>query len=55
MTNSERLRSMSDEDLAEFLGSKFKICDITGNQICYDNYFATCKECAIRWLREENK
>lgn len=51
MTNADRIRSMTDEDLAEFLN---------GKNFCARNFDCEkgkrpCKECNLDWLRTEVK
>lgn len=47
MTNGDRIRQMSDEELAVELmcpyGSEGPVCGVNGK---------TCKECTLQWLRE---
>ena len=47
MTNADRIRNMTDEELAEYLGNihycpaPYPTCDLTKE----------CKECWLKWLR----
>lgn len=47
LTNGDRIRQMSDEELAVELmcpyGSEGPVCGVNGK---------TCKECTLQWLRE---
>lgn len=50
-TNADRIRSMTDEELAEFITSPTPqgICkDRCGGDIDYP-----CSECALEWLKQE--
>lgn len=54
-TNADRIRSMTDEELAEFLpiASNF-ICQPT--EECIRNTITKhCGECAMKWLRAESE
>lgn len=44
-TNADRIRAMSDEELAEWLGSRGDNCPRAG---CYKG---SCHECWIDWLK----
>ena len=50
LTNADRIRAMSDEELADIV-----VCPHTGNwDLCRDG----CKKCRLEWLKqpaEENK
>ncbi len=48
-TNANRIRAMSDEELAEWLGLKVSACN--GNEKCGDDY--TCDACWLEWLKRE--
>ena len=53
MTNADRIRSMSDEELAEFLDENAEYCHVG---LCKDG--ETCRICCLRWLQmpaEEDK
>lgn len=45
MTNGERIRGMSDEELAEIIK-----CPLKGKKCLWAE---SCKECCIRWLKEK--
>ena len=51
ITNAERIRSMTDEELAEFLNRPFGA--IPPKMDCKDCKFDTCEECWRAWLEEE--
>ena len=55
MTNADKIRSMTDEELAEFIESINKVCLAgTGEIDCsaYENCEA-CKIITLRWLQKE--
>lgn len=47
MTNAERIRAMSDEEMAEEFDAY--ICNIV--EVC--DTWSNCTECKINWLRQE--
>lgn len=49
-TNADRIRAMSDEDLAVFLG-ECKFCDICEEGCDYCTYEGDCDERLLDWLR----
>ena len=54
MTNADRIRAMSDEELTEFLRFGFSptlFCDICGNRVsdCNDN---ACRNTLLKWLQQ---
>lgn len=50
MTNRERIRAMSDEELAELMGGN------DGPWCSWpDCKFVICRECCFEWLNEEAK
>ena len=51
MTNADRIRAMSDEELAAFMNN-FDVCDTRKNDECKFIYLADCKECVLAWLRQ---
>lgn len=57
MTNAERIRSMSDEELVDFLPIAFDlICNPTEECMmvaCYHGECVKTKECALKWLQKE--
>ena len=50
-TNADRIRAMTDEELAVLLDDGFpqSVC----NYECYDNEVLKCKECILKWLKKE--
>lgn len=44
-TNADRIREMSDEELAEFIAG----CNCPPYEICCDEYM--CTSCWLEWLR----
>lgn len=51
LTNADRIRAMSDEELAEFiLGGQPDFCHLG---MCDDG--ETCEGCCLNWLRKEHK
>lgn len=50
MTNGDRLREMSDDELEKLLRSKIHAC-CRPNEYCYDR--PTCEDCWMEWLKEE--
>lgn len=49
-TNADRIRSMSDEELAEWVNSPCPpstLCDLN------DNYEPNCKDCWLAWLKQD--
>lgn len=62
MTNSDRIRSMSDEELAEFLlkvnTANEHPCMIDGGDCKWEDYPTRnkgCKDCFLEYLRKEVK
>jgi hypothetical protein len=51
MTNADRIRAMTDEELVVFINT-FNICDNRTNFECKFNYGADCSECVLDWLRQ---
>ena len=52
-TNADRIRAMTDEELAEFIGLirrpvNLMYCD-------FDNCPSNCDECRLEWLKREAK
>ena len=50
MTNGDRLRAMSDEELEKLLRSKIHAC-CRPNDYCYDR--PACEDYLKEWLKEE--
>ena len=56
MNNAERIRNMSDEELAEFLSNLTSQCEsnTSCNQHCYGCYEEYCNsERCLKWLQSE--
>lgn len=60
-TNADRIRAMSDEELADiFLKADFcKLCDYNKNGVCdyicsYPNIplYEGCKQAAVKWMKQ---
>lgn len=49
MTNAERIRSMSDEEMAEFISS-IPMC--VGKDEDLNCEIDVCKECFLKWLQQ---
>ena len=45
-TNAQKIRSMTDEELAEFLDENAEYCHVG---LCEDG--ETCRICCLRWLQ----
>lgn len=54
-TNADRIREMSDEELADFLDSIGDGCEWCADQemchLMYDTKFS-CKDCILQWLKQ---
>jgi len=50
-TNADRIRAMTDEKLAEFIGGD-PMHDICPNN-CHEDLDRLCKVCVLDWLRQE--
>lgn len=51
-TNADRIRAMSDEELADFIDREFGCCPPTGDCEKMSN---DCKACWIDWLKQSVK
>lgn len=51
MTNADRIRAMSDEELAAHMWNKFG-CPDGRNHTTYDCIGNSCKDCWLDWLRQ---
>ena len=51
ITNADRIRAMSDEELEQFI-NHFNICDIRTNEECKMSYCACCEVCVMDWLQQ---
>lgn len=54
MTNADRIRAMTDEELERFI-NHFNICDIRTNDECKMSYCACCEVCVMDWLQQPAK
>lgn len=59
MTNADKIRSMTDEELYEFI-SKIDIyrCSCPAAKMCHsddDTDWVTCKSVFIKWLKQEEE
>ena len=50
ITNADRIRGMTDEELADALAHKADAC-----WNCSTDGLNTCKECWLEWLKQEEK
>ena len=50
ITNADRIRSMTDEELAEFMNNG---CDVIAPSENCTKAFYECKQCWLDWLRRE--
>ena len=50
MTNGERIRQMTDEELAELRVIGMRFCTIPN---CEEHH-GNCKNCILEWLKEES-
>jgi hypothetical protein len=51
MTNGDRIRAMTDEELAAYLTGS--MCLIMNRMTCCNGM--TCEECRLEWMKEEVK
>jgi hypothetical protein len=51
MTNADRIRAMSDEELADFL-SQYKFCDICDEGCDSCTYNGDCDKRLLQWLKQ---
>ena len=49
-TNADRIRAMSDEELAKFMRKPF--CDKRTDEECKISYCGVCDQCILDWLRQ---
>ena len=49
-TNADRIRSMTDEELAKFIHEPF--CDNRTHEECTISYCVDCDQCSLDWLRQ---
>lgn len=56
MTNGEKIRNMTDEELAEFLDRILSDCDYCPMwAICHETAFSNCRKICAQWLKSEVK
>ena len=53
MTNEERIRNMSNEELAHWIGENLKVCGCFAYKQCNLDTGITCDEPVLRWLESE--
>lgn len=58
ITNADRIRAMTDEELAEFINDVWDRLlfgnDLPGMcDVCYTDTIQNCKKCWLDWLRQE--
>lgn len=53
VTNADRIRAMSDEQLAAFMREPF--CDRRTHEECKISYCGICNQCILDWLQEPTK
>ena len=54
MTNADRIRAMSDEELAEYIG-QHTLCDRIQDEGDWCDKRAVCRDCLTDWLRQPVK
>ena len=52
-TNADRIRAMSDEELADVIMCPMEIG--ASKDLCENNLGHTCVECSLRWLQQPAK
>ena len=53
ITNADRIRAMTDEELAEFIGGD-PMHDICPSD-CFEDPDRPCKVCVLKWLKQEGE
>jgi len=58
ITNADRIRAMTDEELAEFINDVWDRLlfgnDLPGMcDVCYTDTIQNCKKCWLDWLKQE--
>ena len=54
MTNADRIRSMTDEELAKWFYVRTSDCvDCPADDLCNVFAHASCEELLLRWLKQE--
>ena len=52
VTNADRIRSMTDEELSLFFGDTATACLFDDSDIC-NKYNGSCDMCWLDWLKQE--
>ena len=52
-SNADKIRAMSDEELAKFLHEPF--CDKRTHEECTISYCGVCDQCVLDWLQQPVK
>ena len=50
MTNADKIRAMSDEELSKFIREPF--CDKRTHDECTISYCGVCDQCVLDWLQQ---
>lgn len=50
-TNADRIRAMSDDELADFINNH-NICNIRTSYDCKISYCGVCSQCVLDWLQQ---
>lgn len=50
MTNADKIRAMSDEELSKFIREPF--CDKRTHEECTISYCGVCDQCVLDWLQQ---
>ena len=53
MTNAEKIRAMSDEELSKFIREPF--CDKRTHEECTISYCGVCDQCVLDWLQQPSE
>lgn len=55
MTNADKIRAMSDEELAAMLDARFSACPDPDGECPDPNVYPaiTCEDCLRKWLKQE--
>lgn len=55
MTNAEKIRQMSDEELVSFLMCPAEYdLSFSKSNLCRGEFYNDCRKCTLKWLQEEN-
>ena len=55
MTNADRIRAMSDEELADFLADDYRACPPKPRYHKCSKYIDKCDGCWLEWLKQPAK